>query len=69
MTTLAFERALDRPELLAPPVAVALAAPTETSGLVEVEAVDPALADTAAFLRGLRTAVGCGDELSRRGGD
>ena len=62
MTTLAFERALDRPELLAPPVA-------ETSGLVEVEAVDPALADTAAFLRGLRTAVGCGDELSRRGGD
>ncbi|MFF7249054.1 YbaK/EbsC family protein [Embleya sp. NPDC008237] len=49
-TALALHPALSHPELLAEPVARALAGwPAESAGLVEVAAIDPELADTAAF--------------------
>jgi len=41
--------ALDRPELLAKPVEAALHALPALAPLVEVAAIDPALADTEAF--------------------
>jgi prolyl-tRNA editing enzyme YbaK/EbsC (Cys-tRNA(Pro) deacylase) len=41
--------ALSRPDLLAPPVAAALEAWNGPADVVEVTAIDPALADTAAF--------------------
>jgi prolyl-tRNA editing enzyme YbaK/EbsC (Cys-tRNA(Pro) deacylase) len=41
--------ALSRPDLLAPPVAAALAALDGSAGMVGVAEIDPALADTAAF--------------------
>jgi prolyl-tRNA editing enzyme YbaK/EbsC (Cys-tRNA(Pro) deacylase) len=48
--SLAVERALDRPDLLADPVAKALAAlPAEHAGRAGVAPIDPALADTAEF--------------------
>ncbi|MPZ79777.1 MAG: hypothetical protein GEV28_05005 [Actinophytocola sp.] len=48
--TLRVERALDRPDLLADPVAKALAAlPAEHAERLGVAAIDPDLADTAAF--------------------
>ncbi|HET6954117.1 MAG TPA: YbaK/EbsC family protein [Acidimicrobiales bacterium] len=48
--TLDWTTALDRPDLLAPPVAVALAAlPAGDAAGVRVAAIDPDLADTAAF--------------------
>ncbi|GGI45386.1 prolyl-tRNA editing enzyme YbaK/EbsC (Cys-tRNA(Pro) deacylase) [Agromyces flavus] len=48
--TLEFTPALDSPELLAPPTATALAAaPDGAAGDVLVAAIDPGLADTAAF--------------------
>ncbi len=48
--SLTVERALDRPDLLADPVAKALAAlPPEHAAGVGVTAIDPDLADTAAF--------------------
>ena len=50
MPTLAFDAALDHPELLAPPTAAALRAlDPALSALVEVAPIDTALADTAAF--------------------
>ncbi|WP_406294797.1 YbaK/EbsC family protein [Embleya sp. NBC_00888] len=49
-TALALHPALTHPELLADPVAGALADwPAESAGLVEVAAIDPELADTATF--------------------
>jgi prolyl-tRNA editing enzyme YbaK/EbsC (Cys-tRNA(Pro) deacylase) len=45
---LVFARALDRPDLLAAPVAAALPSLPD-AGEIEVAAIDPALADTAAF--------------------
>jgi len=48
--SLTVERALDRPDLLADPVAKALAAlPAEHAARLGVAAIDPDLADTAAF--------------------
>jgi prolyl-tRNA editing enzyme YbaK/EbsC (Cys-tRNA(Pro) deacylase) len=48
--TLTVERALDRPDLLADPVAEAIAAlPAEHASRLGVAAIDPDLADTAAF--------------------
>jgi prolyl-tRNA editing enzyme YbaK/EbsC (Cys-tRNA(Pro) deacylase) len=48
--SLTVERALDRPDLLADPVAKALAAlPAEHAARLGVAAIDPGLADTAAF--------------------
>jgi prolyl-tRNA editing enzyme YbaK/EbsC (Cys-tRNA(Pro) deacylase) len=47
--TLAWIPALDRPDLLAPPVAEALAARPDDAAAVRVAEIDPALADTAAF--------------------
>ncbi|MGH3763000.1 YbaK/EbsC family protein [Actinophytocola sp.] len=48
--TLTVERALDRPDLLADPVAKALAAlPADHAARLGVAAIDPELADTAAF--------------------
>jgi prolyl-tRNA editing enzyme YbaK/EbsC (Cys-tRNA(Pro) deacylase) len=41
--------AIERPDLLAAPVAAALAAPLRLPGPIEVGAIDPDLADTAAF--------------------
>jgi prolyl-tRNA editing enzyme YbaK/EbsC (Cys-tRNA(Pro) deacylase) len=48
VAALVFARALDRPDLLAPPVAAALASLPD-AGEIEVAEIDPALADTAAF--------------------
>jgi prolyl-tRNA editing enzyme YbaK/EbsC (Cys-tRNA(Pro) deacylase) len=54
--SLTVERALDRPDLLADPVAKALAAlPVEQAAGLGVAAIDPDLADTAAFC----SAYGC----------
>ena len=47
-TDLAFEPALSRPDLLAGPVAAALASPG-LAGSVEAAPIDPDLSDTAAF--------------------
>lgn len=50
MSALTFLPAADNPQLLATPVAAAIAAlPVELAARIEVAAVDPALADTAAF--------------------
>jgi prolyl-tRNA editing enzyme YbaK/EbsC (Cys-tRNA(Pro) deacylase) len=50
MTSLEFSPALDRPELLAAPVAAALhALGPDVAAQVAVAPIDPALADTAAF--------------------
>ena len=48
--TLALTAALERPDLLAEPVAAALAAlPDDVAASCAVAAIDPDLADTAAF--------------------
>jgi prolyl-tRNA editing enzyme YbaK/EbsC (Cys-tRNA(Pro) deacylase) len=47
--TLDWTPALDRPDLLAPPVAEALKARGDDAGSVQVAEIDPDLADTAAF--------------------
>ena len=47
--TLTWIPALDRPDLLAPPVAAALAARPDDAASVQVAEIDPSLADTAAF--------------------
>ena len=47
--TLTWTPALDRPELLAEPVAAALRADPDLAGRVAVAEIDPELADTAAF--------------------
>lgn len=50
MSALTFLPALDHPELLAAPVAAAMERlPADVAARIEVAAVDPALADTAAF--------------------
>jgi prolyl-tRNA editing enzyme YbaK/EbsC (Cys-tRNA(Pro) deacylase) len=47
--TLTWTAALDRPDLLAEPVAAALRADPDLAGRVAVAEIDPELADTAAF--------------------
>jgi prolyl-tRNA editing enzyme YbaK/EbsC (Cys-tRNA(Pro) deacylase) len=67
--------ALTRPDLLAPPVARALAALAGTlpAGDVAVAGIDPALADTAAFCEryqvGLAESANCVVISGRRGGE
>jgi prolyl-tRNA editing enzyme YbaK/EbsC (Cys-tRNA(Pro) deacylase) len=66
--------ALDRPDLLAAPVAAALAAlPAETAALVTVAEIDPTLADTEAFCAEygvlLEESANCVVIAARRGED
>jgi prolyl-tRNA editing enzyme YbaK/EbsC (Cys-tRNA(Pro) deacylase) len=69
---LVFRPALERPDLLAAPVTVALAA-WPAAQEVEVAAIDPALADTAAFCArygvALAESANCVVVAARRGGD
>ena len=72
-TTLDVHPALSRPELLADPVAVALRGwEGADADLVEVAAIDPELADTAAFSArygvALRDSANCVVIAARRGG-
>src|SRR4051794_20011096 len=64
--------ALDRPDLLAPPVAAALAS-WPRAGEVRVAPIDPELADTAAFCAaydvGLDVSANCVVVAAKRGGD
>ncbi len=77
MPTLTWERALDRPDLLAPPTAAALtawaAAEPAVADEVHVAPIDPGLADTAALnaAYGLPPSgsVNCVLVVGRRGGD
>lgn len=70
MGTLALSPALDRPDLLAPPVAAALA-DWSRAGQVEVAPIDADLADTAAFCAayeiGLDVSANCVIVAGRRG--
>lgn len=65
--------ALDRPDLLAPAVAGALAALDGLAGQVSVAEIDPELADTAAFCArygvGLAESANCVLISGRRGGE
>ena len=69
---LTYQPAADRPDLLAPPVAAALAA-WPPAGEVRVAAIDPSLADTAAFVEAyglsLLDSANCVVVGGRRGGD
>ena len=69
--TLVTVPALDRPDLLAPPVAAAAAAPGAPE--LFVAEIDPALADTAAFCEryhvGLDASANCVVVAGRRGGE
>ena len=69
--TLVTVPALDRPDLLAPPVAVAAAAPGAPE--LFVAEIDPELADTAAFCErydvGLDVSANCVVVAGRRGGE
>ena len=72
--SLTLEAALDRPELLADPVRAALAAlPPGQSARVGVAAIDPALADTAAFCDAygspLEASANCVVVAGSRGGE
>lgn len=71
--TLATEPALSRPDLLAPPVATALAALPELAGQAQVAPIDPDLADTAAFCQAYQVALehsaNCVVVAGRRGGE
>jgi prolyl-tRNA editing enzyme YbaK/EbsC (Cys-tRNA(Pro) deacylase) len=58
--SLALVAARQHPELLAPPVAAALAALGDAAASVEVAPIDPGLADTAAFC----AAYGVGPDIS-----
>ncbi len=70
--SLTVERALDRPDLLAEPVAKALAALSDPDA-VGVAAIDPDLADTAAFCAEygspLEASANCVVVAGRRGGE
>ena len=69
---LEFHPALSRPDLVAPPVAAALGA-LPWAGEVRVAAIDPALADTAAFCEqygvALSESANCVVIAGKRGGD
>lgn len=71
--TLATEPALSRPDLLAPVVAEALAGWDESAGQPLVAAIDPDLADTAAFCQAYQVApeisANCVVVLARRAGE
>ena len=64
MGTLDLSPALDRPELLAPPVAAALAGWSRAAD-VDVAPIDANLADTASFVSAQPGLFACGD--ARRG--
>lgn len=73
---LSLQPALTRPDLLAPPVAAALrswAAAAPAADEVRVAAIDPALADTAAFCAeygvALEESVNCVVIVGKRGGE
>ncbi|MFC1400199.1 MULTISPECIES: YbaK/EbsC family protein [Streptacidiphilus] len=72
-TALALTPALDRTDLLAPPVAAALRGwPAELAARVEVAGIDPELADTAAFCERygvtLADSANCVVVAAKRGG-
>ncbi|GII79428.1 hypothetical protein Sru01_44100 [Sphaerisporangium rufum] len=71
--TLDWVPAADRPELLAAPVARALGGLGEPAGEVAVAAIDPALADTAAFCErygvALEDSANCVIVAARRGAE
>jgi prolyl-tRNA editing enzyme YbaK/EbsC (Cys-tRNA(Pro) deacylase) len=72
VTTVRLEPAADRPDLLAAPVAAALAA-LDLPGPAEVAEIDPGLADTAAFCAeygvALSESANCVVVVARRGAD